>query len=94
MRRILADELVSGRPAESHPVTLMNMHKSKDKPFNAVIIAEWLHHARLLDRNWDAGRITEQRRLLRVAITRGRHLVIFVRSHDAVPIVPPAGPPW
>jgi len=33
VRRILADQLVSGRPAEPHPVTLMNMHKSKGKEF-------------------------------------------------------------
>ena len=94
VRRILADELVSGRPAEPHPVTLMNMHKSKGKEFDAVIIVEGLHHARLLDRTWDAGRITRQRRLLRVAITRARHAVVFVRPADAVPLVPPAGQPW
>ena len=72
----------------------MNMHKSKGKEFDAVIIPEGLHHGRLLDRTWDAGRITQQRRLLRVAITRARHTVIFVRPPDAVPLTPPAGPPW
>ena len=90
VRRILADELVSGRPAEPHPVTLMNMHKCKGKEFDAVIIPEGLHHARLLDPSWDAGRITRQRRLLRVAITRARHLVVFVRPAEAVPLAPPA----
>jgi DNA helicase-2/ATP-dependent DNA helicase PcrA len=94
VRRILTDELVSGRPAEPHPVTLMNMHKSKGKEFDAVIIVEGLHHARLLDPNWDARRITQQRRLLRVAITRARHIVVFVRPWDAMPIVSTAGPSW
>jgi hypothetical protein len=71
----------------------MNMHKCKGKEFDAVIIPEGLHHARLLDFIWDARRTTQQRRLLRVAITRARHLVVFVRPADAVPLVPPQGHP-
>ena len=91
VRRILAEEMISGRPAESHPVTLMNMHKSKGKEFDAVIIVEGLHHDRLLDRNWDASRITRNRRVLRVAITRARHNVLLVRPWDAVPLHTPNG---
>lgn len=94
VRRILADEMVAGRPAEPHPVTLMNMHKSKGKEFNAVVIVEGLYRDRLLDHGWDARRITRQRRVLRVAITRARHAVVFVRPRDAMPMVPPVGPPW
>jgi DNA helicase-2/ATP-dependent DNA helicase PcrA len=88
VRRILADELVYGRPAEPHPVTVMNMHKSKGKEFDAVILVEGQYHDRLLDRDWDDRRISRQRRLLRVAITRARHTVILVRPQDAVPLVP------
>ena len=88
--RILADELVTGRPAESHPVTLMNMYKSKGKEFDAVLIVEGLHHARLLDPDWDARRITQRRRVLRVAITRARHIVVFIRPQDAAQLTPPA----
>lgn len=90
VRRILADELVTGRPAEPHPVTLMNMHKSKGKEFDAVIIVEALHNPKLLDPDWDPKRIIRQRRVLRVAITRARHAVIFVRPRDAMPLVPAA----
>ncbi len=89
VRRILAEEMISGRPAESHPVTLMNMHKSKGKEFDAVIIVEGLHHDRLLDRSWDASRITRNRRVLRVAITRARHNVLLIRPWDAVPLHAP-----
>ena len=88
MRRILADELVAGRPAESHPVTLMNMYKSKGKEFNAVVIVEGRHHAKLLDPGWDAARITQRRRVLRVAITRARDMVVFMRPWDAAPLTP------
>ena len=93
VRRILGDELVAGRPAEPHPVTLMNMYKSKGKEFDAVIIVEGLHQAKLLDPDWDARRITQQRRVLRVAITRARHAVIFIRPRDAMQLIPTANLP-
>jgi DNA helicase-2/ATP-dependent DNA helicase PcrA len=84
--------MIAGRPAEPHPVTLMNMHKSKGKEFDAVIIVEGLFRDRLLDQAWDANRIVRNRRVLRVAITRARHTVVFVRPPDAIPLVPPARP--
>ncbi|MGA5437892.1 hypothetical protein ACPCKP_34160, partial [Streptomyces cellulosae] len=37
---------------------------------------------------WDEERIRANRRLLRVAITRARHMVVFVRPEDAVPLIP------
>jgi DNA helicase II / ATP-dependent DNA helicase PcrA len=93
VRRILAHEMIAGRPAEPHPVTLMNMYKSKGKEFDAVVIVEGLHHSRLLDRGWDTRRVRQQRRVLRVAITRARHAVIFVRPPDAIPLAPAADLP-
>jgi DNA helicase II / ATP-dependent DNA helicase PcrA len=92
VRRILADEMIAGRPAEPHPVTLMNMHKSKGKEFDAVVIVEGRHRDRLLDPAWDVRRTLRNRRVLRVAITRARHAVILVRPPDAIPLVPPARP--
>lgn len=87
VRRILADEMIAGRPAEPQPVTLMNMHKSKGKEFDAVIIVEGLRRDRLLDNGWDAKRVLRNRRVLRVAITRARHAVVFVRPPDALPLI-------
>ncbi|WP_412516424.1 hypothetical protein K8Z49_37565 [Actinomadura madurae] len=89
VRRILAEETLAGRPAEPHPVTLMNMHKSKGKEFDAVIIVEGQHRDRLLDSTWETRRAVRNRRVLRVAITRARHAACFVRPPDAVPLVPP-----
>jgi DNA helicase II / ATP-dependent DNA helicase PcrA len=86
VRRILADDFITGRPAEPHPVTLMNMHKSKGKEFDAVVIVEGLHRDRLLDPAWDDNRTLQNRRVLRVAITRARHAVIFARPPDAIPL--------
>jgi DNA helicase II / ATP-dependent DNA helicase PcrA len=87
IRSILAEEMISGRPAEPHPVTLMNMNKSKGKEFDAVIIVEGQYRDRLLDRQWDDRRIVRNRRLLRVAITRARHKVFIIRPPDAMPLV-------
>jgi DNA helicase-2/ATP-dependent DNA helicase PcrA len=89
VRRILANELLVGRPTEPHPVTLMNLHKSKGKEFDAVVIVEGQYRAKLMDPTWDATRITQTRRVLRVAITRARHHVIIVRPTNAVPLLAP-----
>jgi DNA helicase II / ATP-dependent DNA helicase PcrA len=67
----------------------MNMHKSKGKEFDAVIIVEGQYRDRLLDREWEPRRITRQRRLLRVAITRARHVVVLIRPADAVALAAP-----
>jgi DNA helicase-2/ATP-dependent DNA helicase PcrA len=66
----------------------MNMYKSKGKEFDAVIIVEGRHQAKLLDPDWDATRTTQRRRVLRVAITRARDMVVFMRPRDAAPLTP------
>jgi DNA helicase-2/ATP-dependent DNA helicase PcrA len=62
---------------------------TKGKEFDAVVIVEGLHRDRLLDREWDARRIVRNRRVLRVAIIRARHAVLFVRPPDAIPLASP-----
>lgn len=89
VRRILANEMIAGRPTEPHPITLMNMHKSKGKEFDAVVIVEGQHRARLMESTWPSLRATQTRRVLRVAITRARHQVILVRPANAIPLLPP-----
>ena len=58
---------------------LMNMHKSKGKEFDAVVIVEQPHRWLIASGRGEA----ESRRLLRVAITRARHRVILTRPFGA-----------
>lgn len=86
VQRVLANETLEASQQDPAPVSLMSMHKSKGKEFDGVIIAEGAYGARLLDTTWDRKRVQANRRLLRVAITRARHTVLFVRPADAVPL--------
>ncbi|MGH8995215.1 MAG: UvrD-helicase domain-containing protein [Acidimicrobiales bacterium] len=87
VRRVLTNEYLTASIQDTVAVSLMSMHRSKGKEFDGVIITEGQFRGRLLDFNWDADRILANRRLLRVAITRARHAVVFVRPEDAVPLV-------
>lgn len=83
VRRVLANEALEAAQMEPAAVSLMNMHKSKGKEFDAVIIAEGQYSAALLDPAWSATRSQAARRLLRVAITRARHFVMLIRPLGA-----------
>lgn len=87
VRRALADEQLAVLDQPTAAVSLMNMHRSKSKEFDGAVIVEGAHHSRLLDPAWDSERTRANRRLLRVAITRARHMVVFVRPEDAVPLI-------
>lgn len=87
VRLILAAEtLTSSQPPD--PITLMSMHRSKGKEFDGVVIIEGKHNGRLLDPVWGDGEINAKRRLLRVAITRARHFVVFVRPPEGQQLTP------
>ncbi|MFF1459705.1 UvrD-helicase domain-containing protein [Streptomyces sp. NPDC058330] len=88
VRRALADAHLAQAEQDTVPVSLMNMHRSKGKEFDGVVIVEGNHHARLLESGWDDEHVQANRRLLRVAITRARHRVVLVRPQDALPLTP------
>ncbi|MBT2394351.1 ATP-dependent helicase [Streptomyces sp. ISL-1] len=86
VRRALAADQLSAPEQDTAAVSLMSMHRSKGKEFDGVIIVEGAYHSRLLDAEWDSERTQANRRLLRVAITRARHMVVFVRPEDGLPL--------
>jgi DNA helicase-2/ATP-dependent DNA helicase PcrA len=67
----------------------MNIHKSKGKEFDAVVIVEGIYKGRFFDERREPAPYWSSRRLLRVAITRARHGVIIVRPKDSLPLVDP-----
>lgn len=93
VRAALALEAVDVQQPDDAPVHVMTMHKSKGKEFDAVIIVEGQHDMPLLDPVPGSKTQEADRRLLRVAMTRGRHLVILIRPNTAIPLTPPATAP-
>lgn len=89
VRAAIAEEAVGVQNSDEAPVHVMTMHKSKGKEFDAVVIVEG-HYLPLLDNVAGSKTQYADRRLLRVAITRARHLAIIVRPHGALPLTPPA----
>ncbi len=87
VRRVLGTESLTAAQQAPASVSLMSMHRSKGKEFDGVIIVEGAFNGRLLDTNWNAERIQANRRLLRVAITRARHMAVFVRPEGAPSLV-------
>ncbi|GAA3097119.1 DNA helicase-2/ATP-dependent DNA helicase PcrA [Kribbella aluminosa] len=86
VRIALAEDAVTVARQEPALVSVMNMHKSKGKEFDAVIIVEGRHQGQLLSDDLSGQEV--ERRLLRVAITRARQLVVFVRPVGAQPLTP------
>lgn len=89
LRVAIAEDLLTGSDALAASTHLMTMHKSKGKEFDAVVIVEGRHRARLLRPDSATEADGRARRLLRVALTRARLLVVLVRPGDALPLTPP-----
>lgn len=87
VRFTLADEAVNVARYDPPPVSVMTMHKSKGKEFDGVLIVEGRHQGQFFDE--DHNHHGADRRLLRVAITRARHFVAFIRPTEAKPLTLP-----
>lgn len=88
VRRTLDQGKLVSEQRDPQGVVLMNMHKSKGKEFDGVVIVEG-HHRSVFFTDREGAPHLQTRRLLRVAITRARHKVLIVRPHGNPPLVGP-----
>ncbi|MFC1763619.1 3'-5' exonuclease [Planctomycetota bacterium] len=69
----------------TNSMNLITMHKTKGREFDAVAIID-IHDRKVPDyraiRDNDMARIEEGRRLLYVAITRAKKLLLYVTDHE------------
>lgn len=86
IKRTLDRERLLAAERESRGCILMTMHKSKGKEFDGVILVEGRYKSPFLSPA-DGPHFDRSRRLLRVAITRARHVVTMVRPEGARPLV-------
>jgi DNA helicase-2/ATP-dependent DNA helicase PcrA len=87
VRRTLERQRLISTERDHEGCVLMNMHKSKGKEFDGVVLVEGTYAGQFLDAQREAPPYPYSRRLLRVAITRARTLVTIVRPRRALPLV-------
>ena len=86
VRRTLNQQRLVTEQRDPQGVVLMNMHKSKGKEFDGVVIVEGEYRSVFFSDREEAPHHAT-RRLLRVAITRARHRVVIIRPQGAAPLV-------
>ena len=87
IRRTLERERLIGRERKAKGCVLMNFHKSKGKEFDGVVMVEGQHRSPFFNEKYEDHPFEPSRRILRVAMTRARHVVTMVRPHGARPLV-------
>ena len=88
VRRTLDQGRLVSESRDPQGWVLMNIHKSKGKEFDGVILVEGQFSGAFFTEREEAPHVAT-RRLLRVAITRARHTVVIVRPKFAPPLVSP-----
>lgn len=86
VKRVLDQERLISLEDEPRGCLLMNIHKSKGKEFDGVLLVEGAFESLFFDER-EAPPFVQSRRLLRVGITRARARVIFVRKNRARPLM-------
>ena len=86
MKKVLDQERLISAELEPQGLLVMNIHKSKGKEFDGVIIVEGAFKSFFFDDRNEKAPFPQSRRLLRVAITRARKRVAIVRPMKSAPL--------
>jgi DNA helicase-2/ATP-dependent DNA helicase PcrA len=93
VRRILAERILDDSRVAPADVNLMNMHKSKGKEFDGVVVLEGVYQGQLFSRDEHYPARSGRRRLIRVGFTRARHRVVLVRPSGSRSLMVTTPPP-
>lgn len=85
---VLDQQRLIGADRPPRGCVVMTLHKSKGKEFDGVVIVEGYRGGELL-RAREAPEFADSRRVLRVGVSRARHLVRIVRPQGATPLFGP-----
>ncbi|MGJ4918953.1 ATP-dependent helicase [Bradyrhizobium sp. SZCCHNR3003] len=88
VKKVLDQERLISAEQDPQGVLVMNIHKSKGKEFDGVILVEGAFKSLFFDRG-EKPPFVQSRRLLRVAITRARTRVAIVRPKNSAPLCGP-----
>ena len=86
VKKVLDQERLISAELEPHGLLVMNIHKSKGKEFDGVILVEGAFKSFFFDDRNEKAPFPQSRRLLRVAITRARTRVAIVRPMSSAPL--------
>lgn len=87
VKRILEQERLVAVERDPQGCILMNMHKSKGKEYDGVVLVEGAFKSAFFNERAEKPPFEPSRRLLRVGLTRARTLVTIVRPHKARPLI-------
>lgn len=85
VKKTLDQERLISAELEPRGCLVMNIHKSKGKEFDGVVLVEGQFKSHFFDEKRDPPPSPHARRLLRVAITRARTRVAIIRPQGAAP---------
>ena len=86
VKKVLDQERLISAEQDPQGVLVMNIHKSKGKEFDGVILVEGAFKSFFFDERTEKAPYPQSRRLLRVAITRARRRVAIVRPSKCRPL--------